>query len=331
MQRVATFGTRLSPGFAEGRHAIGIDVGGTKIAGAIVNLSTGAIAARVQIPTDCARGGMAVLADVAELARGLFAEGASLRVRTTVLGVGVAELVEPKGQVFSDHRIKWKGLDVPAYLGARLSGLDPVDVTLASDVRAAALAEAHFGAGQGVSDFYYVTIGTGISGVLVQNGVPYAGSRGAALVIANGRSMTHCAGCGHVAAQVVEDIASGPAIAAAFAPGCRAEDVLLAASTGNPKAIAIIDHATAELARSLALLADALDPACLIIGGGLGSARGRYFDNLTRSIRGGLWEGVGHHLPILQAALGPDAGLIGAALAASLTQQPVHRPTTKST
>ena len=118
---------------------------------------------------------------------------------------------------------------------------------------------------------------------------------------------------------MVEDIASGPAIAAAFAPRCRAEDVLLAAAAGNPTAIAIIDHATAELGRSLALIVDALDPACLIIGGGLGSASGRYFDSLTRAMRAGLWQAGDHHLPILQAALGPDAGLIGAALAASLT------------
>lgn len=319
MQRAAAFGTNAPPGFAKVRHAIGIDVGGTKIAGAIVNPSNGAIAARIQVPTQAHLGGIAVLDNLAKLARGLFEAAAALHIQPVTLGVGVAELVDPQGQVFSDYRIKWQGTDVQTALSARLSDFGPLAITFASDVRAAAIAEARFGTGLGVLDFYYVTIGTGISGVLVQNGVPYAGSRGAALVIANGRTMTHCEQCGHVAAQVVEDIASGPAIAAAFAPGCRAEDVLLAAAAGNPTAIAIIDHATAELGRSLALIVDALDPACLIIGGGLGSASGRYFDSLTRATRAGLWQAGDHHLPILQAAVGPDAGLIGAALAASLT------------
>lgn len=329
MQQMVTMA--IVPAFAKGRHAIGIDVGGTKIAGAIVNLTTGAIAGRVQVPTQAHRGSMAVLEAVAAMARGLFSAATVLHIQPVMLGIGVAELVDRKGRVFSDYRIKWQGLDVQAVLSAGLSDLGPLEITVASDVRAAALAEARFGAGLGIYDFYYVTIGTGISGVLVQNGVPYSGSRGAALVIANGRSTTHCAACGHVTSQVVEDIASGPAIAAAFAPGCRAEDVLLAASAQNPKAIAIIDHATGELGRSLALIADALDPACLIIGGGLGSAPGRYFESLTRAIRAGLWDGGDHHLPILQAALGSDAGLIGAAIAASLTQEPAQRPTTQST
>ena len=124
-----------APGFADGRHAIGIDVGGTKIAGAIVNLDAGTFAARRQIATDHHRGGAAVLADVRALADDLLAQAAQLGVTPRALGVAVAELVDPEGQVFSDHLIKWKGVDVQALL----SRLAPT--TVESDVRAAALAE----------------------------------------------------------------------------------------------------------------------------------------------------------------------------------------------
>jgi glucokinase len=282
MQRLATPDAEAAHALAPGRHAIGIDVGGSKIAGGIVNLGTGAVAARQQVPTGCERGGGPVLDTVADLVRGLRAEAGAL-------AIGIA-----------------------------------------SDVRAAALAEARFGAGRGVRDFYYVTIGTGISGVLVLDGVPYAGTRGAALVIANGRAASHCGACGHVEARVIEDVASGPALAAAFRPGATAEEVLVAAAQGAPRAVAVTHHATQELGRVLALMADALDPACLVIGGGLGSAPGAYFDGLTRAIRAGLWEGD-RHLPILQAALGPDAGLIGAALSIFVTPEPANRPPQRTT
>lgn len=290
-------------------YALGIDVGGTKIAGAIVNLETGALTARRQVPTDYERGGAAILADTLALAQGLAAEADRLGLAPQSLGVGVAELVDPAGRVFSDHRIRWTGLDVAGTLGAVLP------VVVSADVRAAALAEARYGAGRGLSDFYFVTIGTGVSGVLVMEGLPYVGSRGAALVIANSMERHVCPACGHVATGMVEDAASGPGLVAALGRGGMAEDVLTAAAAGDAAALHVIDHATAQLGRVLALLADSLDPQAIVIGGGLGSAPGPYFTALTRAIRAGLWDGVPNPLIITRAALGPDAGLIGAACA----------------
>lgn len=312
----------LPEGFESGRHVIGIDVGGTKIAGALVNLDTGAIAARRQWPTDCRRGGEPVLADVMDMAEELRSEASLAGLAPFAMGVGVAELVDRHGQVFSDYRIQWKGLDVRG----RLQALLPTVVS--SDVRAAALAEARYGAGRGLSDFYFVTIGTGVSGVLVRDGLPYEGSRGAALVIANGPTQHHCPQCGHVTTRVVEDIASGPGLVAAYGLGLTGEDVLTAAHAGDPSAMRVVDHATFELGRVLSLLVNSLDPASVIIGGGLGSAPGLYFDSLARHITAGLWDGDQRVLPIVQAAFGPDAGIIGAAAATTLNQEPVNRPLT---
>ncbi len=326
MQRAATFGNAQTPGVAAGRHAVGIDVGGTKIAGGVVNLATGAVSERLQTNTDFARGGGPVLEDVTRMARALWSSARRQGVTPEALGIGVAELVDPQGTVFSDYRIKWRGMDVSGRLCAALQDLGRFEVVISADVRAAALAEARFGAGRGGQDFYYVTIGTGVSGVLVQNGTPYPGTKGAGLVIANGPVRCTCPECGHVQSHVVEDVASGPAIAAVFGPGRRAEDVVAAALSGDTRARAVINHAAQSLGPVLALLVGALDPDRLVIGGGLGSAPGPYFDSLKTAVRSGLWDGYRRDLPIVPAVLGTDAGLIGAAAATMNAQEPAHRP-----
>ena len=301
------------------QYALGIDVGGTKVAGGIVDLATGSVTARRQVPTGCERGGAAILADTVTLARDLRDEARRLGLPVTALGLGVAELVDGRGRVFSDHRIHWSGFDVAGELGAVLP------TVVSADVRAAALAEARFGAGRNVRDFYFVTVGTGVAGVLVLDGVPYAGSRGAALVIANSIERLRCPSCGHEWRGMVEDAASGPGIAAAFGVEA-AEQVLAAALGGDGRALAVIDHATGELGRVLALLADSLDPAVMVIGGGLGCAPGPYFDALARHVRAGLWDGVANPLILTQAEMGADAGLIGAALATIQQNEPARRP-----
>ena len=74
----------------QGRYALGIDVGGTKIAGAIVDLESGAVSCRRQVATDYQRGGVAILADTLALAQALRAEAARLGKTVEALGLGVA-------------------------------------------------------------------------------------------------------------------------------------------------------------------------------------------------------------------------------------------------
>lgn len=295
-------------GRSAGSFVAGIDVGGTKIAGGIVDLETGSIGTPLRVPTRPERGGEAVLKDVIAMASELQAAASRSGTPLWGIGLGVAELVNPNGDVFSDYRIAWKGLGVRQRLSAILPAL------VESDVRAAALGEARYGSGQGIADFLYLNIGTGVSAVSVRHGRPYAGAHGAALVIANGPRHRACARCGHDETTVLEDIASGSAIAAAFGVG-SAEEVLAAAGAGVARAAAVIDHAADALGETIALLVGALDPAAVVIGGGLGSAQGRYADRLDAAIRAGLWSGADWPLPILRSSIGPRAGVIGAAAA----------------
>ena len=141
-------------------EAVGVDVGGTKLAAARVDTGTGAVLEARRMPTRPARGPVAVLADCIALADAL-GEGPR--------GLAVCELVDPAGRVRSAETVDWRGAD--------LSAFDRVE----SDVRAAALAESRFGAGRAEPDFLYVSVGTGISHCLICDGAPRLGVRGSAI------------------------------------------------------------------------------------------------------------------------------------------------------
>jgi glucokinase len=294
-------------------YAIGLDVGGTKIAAGIVALDSGKILERRMIPTRPERGGAAVLDDVFTLAQALYTGAEANRVHVTGVGVGVAELVDCAGNITSCHTIAWQGMAVRERLGQ----LAPAGIE--ADVRAHALAEARYGAGRPYQLFAFVTVGTGISCCLVQDGRPYAGARGNALVLASSPLTTACTTCGTVLRPVLEEFASGPALVSRYnqavsGHATRAEDVIAAADAGNAAAIEIVITAGAALGVSVGWLVNVLDPAAVIVGGGLGMAGGLYWESFVASVREHIWAVGSRDLPILMAELGADAGLIGAAM-----------------
>jgi len=296
-----------SPAFA-----IGIDIGGTKIAAGLVDLSSGAIVQRVRVATQPERGGAALLAEVVEVGRGLLAVAARQGIEVVGVGLGLCELVDLQGEVTSAFTIPWQGVPVRA----TLAQLAPAYVE--ADVRAHALAEAHFGAGHGsdCDPFVFVSVGTGISCCLVQHGVPYAGARGNALVLATG-PITVPGSDGKLMQFVLEDYASGAALAQRFGV-TRTEEIFAAAisedACARSRASALLTNAGTVLGSAIGWLCSVLDPAAVIVGGGLGSAPGLYWEALQRSVREHIWSEATRKLQIKQAQLGNDAGIIGAAL-----------------
>jgi glucokinase len=261
--------------------AIGIDVGGTKIAAGLVDTSSGGVLDRRRIRTLPERGGAAVLADCAALAHDLGGEGLPV-------GIALCELVDLDGRPASGDTVDWRGLDVEAEVGAP-------SVVVESDVRAAALAEARFGVGVEVSPFLHVVVGTGASVCLVIDGRPYAGAHGEALVLG---------------APPVERTASGPALARAAGLE-RAEDVL-----ADPAHAATLDDAAAALGGVLATLANALDPALVVVGGGLGTAAA-FRERVERALQERVAYPREPPLPVVGSLLGADGGVVGAALLAA--------------
>lgn len=260
-------------------HAIGIDVGGTSCRAGLVDLASGRIETWAERPTDAQRGGAAVLADVAELARSVAAE------RSVPIGIGLCELVDREGRPASGLTVDWRGLDLDtAFAGT---------VRLESDVRAAARAESRFGAGRGVGHFMYVTVGTGVSYALLVDGVPFLGAHGEAIV---------------VGAPPVELIASGRALAAAS--GATGEAVF-----ADPAHAAVVESAARKLGEAVAALVNALDPEVVAFGGGLGMRD----DYRSRAVAAALplLDRDPARIPRFVAAeTGTHAGVIGAALSA---------------
>jgi glucokinase len=295
-------------------RSIGIDVGGTKIAAAAV-AADGEIRHRREIATRPGRGIVSVLADIEAMATAIASDMHDEGAAICAVGLGVPEVVDLQGRVRSSHSLDWS----QANPGEHLEAIAPL--VIVSDVHAAAWAEARFGAGREYRSFAYVTVGTGISSAFVLDGVPHAGARGGAMVLTSGMLSVPCNACGDWSEFVLEEYASGPALARRFAAAAGmeangAETVTAAANAGDRMAREIVDSATAALGSAMGWLVNVLDPEAVIIGGGLGLSGGRYWECLVQNTRTHIWNPEARDLSILRAALGPDSGVVGAAEAA---------------
>jgi glucokinase len=306
--------------------AIGIDVGGTKVAVGVVTRS-GQLLASHRLEVAAAASFASLLDETAERARELSTGLGAGRV--VGVGVGMPELVDPAGEVRTSSVIPWNRRDLVAALGA----LGPVVVQ--ADVRAAALAEARFGAGRSWSSFAYVTVGTGISCSFVQGGRPYAGAHGAAQLLGSGRLALRCPHCDLPSTSVaLEDYAGGPALLDRFRQrsGSRlsgVEDVFAQAAAGNLAAAEVLGESADAIGSYIAFLVGLLDPFGVIVGGGLGLAGGWYWDRLVSAAREHIWAEHVRSIPIEQAGLGTQAGVIGAGYTAIISRQPTTEPESK--
>lgn len=265
------------------RLAVGIDVGGTKIAAGLVDCGRGIVLRELRLPTDAAsRSATAILLDCVDLAAQLAAD-----VQVPV-GVGICELVSAEGAITSAVTLDWRDLDVAGAFGRRLG-----TVTVESDVRAGALAESRVGAGAGHDPLVYIAVGTGISFALVESGRVYRGARGNAIVLG---------------APAVEGVASGRALAR-MAREPSAQEVL-----ADPRHRPLVEGAARALGVAIAGVVNALDPAVVVIGGGLGLVED-YRELAVAAMRPLIDSASTRDVPVLPASLGAQAGIVGAALA----------------
>lgn len=295
-------------------YAIGIDVGGTKIAAGLVRLSDGVVLARRHAPTEPERGGARVLDDVIEMAKSLTDEAAALDQRPGAIGIGLAELVSPRGEVLSAATIDWTNLRPLA----RVAAASSLPALLEADVRAAALAESRYGAGRARQSFLYVTIGTGISAALVIDGVPFTGARGLTGTFASAPLVMPLSGGNVIDGPPLERHASGSALAERlresrpyFTGGGR--DVLSLAEDDDADAEWIVRTGGEALGAAIAQLVNMLDPEIVVLGGGLGATEGAYRASVERSMRRLIWSDLHRDVQLLTAELGVEAGVVGAA------------------
>ena len=299
--------------------AVGIDVVGTKTSAALVRFPSGEVLSRRRMDTRPDQGGDAVLSDLLSVSRDLISEAREGGREVSGIGVGIAELLDLEGNVTSDHTIKLKG----SSLKGRLTELSPTRVD--ADVRMGALGEARWGAGKGLGSFVYVAVGTGIGSCFVQDGKPWAGSRGNALVMASSSHSIECLECDSPA-PTLEEFASGHAILRRFIQSGGkaelAEDVFAAAEMGDDTVTGILKTSGEALGAKVAFLVNVLDPDAVVLGGGVSQVEGVYWEWFEQSLRAQVWAASTRALPVHSAGLGADSVMLGAAWSAGEERVP---------
>lgn len=309
-------------------HAIGVDIGGTKIAVGVVD-ENGAIVAqtrRATAPQDPASIDTAIADAVAELA---------VDHEFHAVGLAAAGFVSSdRNNVLFAPNIAWREYPLGEKVSAQL-GRDDITVVVENDANAAGWAEFVYGAGRDTRTMVLLTIGTGlgaamiVEGALVRGAYGFAAELGHMRVVPNG----HPCGCGHRGCW--EQYASGSALvrearraalerqvraarllelAGGDASKIQGPHVTAAALDGGELAIELLGDLGSWIGQGCASLAAILDPEVFVIGGGviaagdllLGSARDAYQDHLPA---------LGHRpvAPIVAAHMGNDAGIVGAA------------------
>ena len=302
------------------RHVLGIDLGGTKTAGGIVDAG-GNIGFSAAVATPAQAGADSVLEAAAGLVRSLQAEAESRGLQVDALGIGSAGVIDSaRGVVLSatDSIRGWTGTALTAELSAR-TGLA---CTAVNDVHAHALGESWLGAGAGVPSVLFMGMGTGVGGSYVLDGQPLEGASFAAghtghlaspfAVEAGQPLLCSCGGAGHV-----EAIASGPGIFALYTRlgGSTAADtrgVYSLAAEGDPVAAEALRRGAAAAGSAIGGLVNVLDPHIVVVGGGLAFAGPLWWDVMENQARDELLPPLAG-LKIVPAQLGETAAIRGAA------------------
>jgi glucokinase len=296
------------------RCVLGIDVGGTSIRAGLFIPRSGSVQHVRAVPTDAKHGGRQALARAAAVAREVVEAGGQSGLSVEKVGIGVPELVGAGGEIESRATLSWRSPRVRKAFSAF------GEVTIASDVRAAALAEARLGAARGSPTFLYVGVGTGISSTFFIDGEPWLGAHGHAIAFASGPGCATGARGGVTALAPLEARASGPALVRrARALGYRARDAAEVCRAARAKpgiARRVVDAAATELAAQVAILVNALDPSLVVLGGGLGAAPGRYWHSFRAALPRFAWGRHARRVRVRRARLGARGGVIGAALCA---------------
>ncbi|MDA1193571.1 MAG: ROK family protein [Planctomycetota bacterium] len=290
---------------------IGIDLGGTKIEGVLLD-AAGAVLARRRVPTPA--GYEAIVAAVADLVGLLQVEA----TRPATVGVGIPGTVDAhSGRVKNANTTSLIGQPLRADLVARLGQ----DVRIANDANCFAVAEARAGAAQGHKLVFGIILGTGVGGGLVVDGVARTGPHGIAGEWghsplddrdpeAPAAPPCYCGqrGC-------VETRLSGPAFErdyerlAGTARG--AAEILSRVETGDRAARRALDRYLAFYGEGVARLLHILDPDAIVLGGGM--SNNPYLPTLGRAAVEAVLFNARLDTPILRHALGDSAGVFGAA------------------
>ena len=310
-------------------RAVGVDIGGTKIAAGLVDAS--GLVGRVEvIATDATAGGSSVLRRAIALAQTVARESSPGPIAVGVAAGGWIDPVAGRVVGASELLPGWGGTPLRDEFERVLA----VPVRVLNDVQAIGVAEARIGAGRGRRHCLCVAVGTGIGGAIVIDGRLFAGAHGFAGAIGHVPFSEAGPPCPCGRRGCIEAVARGPAIARAFAQCLRGSDDVgpteataetdlgdVVRALGDPDeqshrcATDVVTTAGGRLGRVLGGLSNVLDPDVIVVAGGAAAALGQKFLN---AIRDGVREVALSHLDpeIVAAKLGTGGGVVGAGLVA---------------
>lgn len=300
---------------------IALDIGGTQMRAALFKLDSHTPEIVRRIPTQ--NSDSDPLSRLVALIRSIWPDDGDV----AAIGIAVPGPTDPyAGVIIEAPNIPgWENLPLQKFLESEFK----VSVALGNDANLAALGEWKFGAGQGHHHLLYLTVSTGIGGGVIINDQLLLGHRGLAgelghiPVDPNGP----LCGCGHrghleaiasgtgIARWVKEQIEHGAETSLSAGQTVTAKQVALAANEGDPLALAALQRSAFTLGRAIAGFLMTFNSTAVILGGGVSQSLNLMNDSLMDGIKDGLM--TDHYLDelvIAQAALGDDAGLIGASV-----------------
>jgi glucokinase len=291
-----------------GSHAIGVDLGGTKILAGVVT-RTGELLRRHERPTpkDSQESVIRELqAAVAEL----------MDDEVAAIGVGVpAPIDQPRGVIVESVNVLFADVPLRDLMRERFG----LPVGLDNDANAAVIGEWRAGAGRGVDNIVMLTLGTGLGGGVITRGEPFRGA------IGGGSELGHvvivhdgipcqggCRGRGHLEAYVT-GLAATIAAQEAFGPAADAHRLVRLADEGDETARAILANIGGYLGSGMGSFANIFEPELMIIGGGFGVASWEYvIPHAEEVMRREALRPMREVVKVVRAELGTAAGSIGA-------------------
>ncbi|HMA32903.1 MAG TPA: ROK family protein [Chloroflexia bacterium] len=318
-----------------GPYTVGVDVGGTKILGGLLDCESGEIISIVKTSSPPVGADPIVAAIEETIAKVLAAAPGDVAKRVAGIGLGVAGQVDPAQGLLRAAPNLGGGISNVA-LRAPLQARFGVPIALGNDVEVAAIGESHFGAGKGVPLFACVFVGTGIGGALMQSGVRFRGATGSAgeighIMVRAGGRMCGCGQRGHleayasrtaIVAMMREAVEGGEKSSLSnllldTSQRVKSKPLSEAVASGDPLAVNTITQAGLHLGLGLASLINLWNPLRIILGGGVIDRIDLLFKVAAEQARSAALVVPAGTVEIVRAALGDNSGMVGAAILAN--------------
>lgn len=306
----------------EKNYVVGIDLGGTKINGALADLD-GKILSQYTLPTNAAEGEEPVLDRILTVIGEVIKQAGKSAEDVKSIGIGSpGPLDAKKGEIIETPNLPFKNFPLVNAVVEKFG----IPAHLDNDANVAAIGEFMFGAGKGTENIVYVTVSTGVGGGAILNGKIYRGNTSNALEVGHTTIVPDGPRCNCGNYGCVEALASGTAIGKqareAVASGVQTTlssydnvtsyEVFKEAEKGDKVARDILDKSLTYLGVGIANIVINFDPEMVIIGGGVSQGGQIVFDKVREEVDKRCFKSMAEAVRIVPAALGTNAGVIGA-------------------